>query len=252
MFGGGGAEPVAAVPGELTPQPDATGAPLVRRLTWDAAVREMNWAPGEHVTLIGPTGRGKTEVEVALLKERTWGVFLSTKRKDSTQDQLAGYRVIRDPAELNPEVDTRFLFRPPFPEVSAAELIALHGRVYGRMLMRLRVQMGWTIGADEVRYLTDFLGLHKEMQLLWLQGRSEGTSVIANTQRPRHIPLEAYSQATHLFFWASPDLGDVRRIGEMTPLPLNRIVAVLATQAKHDVLYVNTVSGELFQTNTRW
>lgn len=215
----------------------------------------MNWHPGEHITLIGPTGRGKTELEIALLRERTWGVFLSTKRKDSTQAELrqVGFRVITDPAQLNPEVHNRFLFRPPFPRsASAAVIKAAHKRVYGVMLMRLREQMGWTIGADEVHYLTEFLGLGDEMDLLWRQGRSEGTSVIANTQRPRHIPLVAYSQATHLFFWSSPDLADVRRIGEMTPLPIQHITAALATQSKHDVLYVNTVSGDMFQTNTRW
>lgn len=90
------------------------------------------------------------------------------------------------------------------------------------------------------------------MELLWRQGRSESTTIIANTQRPRHIPLVAYSQATHLFFWSSPDLSDVRRIGEMVPIPLQEITRVLAGQDKHTVLYANTVTGDMFQTNTRW
>lgn len=232
-----------------------TVAPKVDRVTWDHAIHLMNWWPGEHVTLVGPTGRGKTELEIALMRERRFTVFLSTKRKDSTQDVLRadGYREIRDPAELNVEVAERYLFRPAFPRAaSAAHIKAVHRSIYSRMLMRLREQMGWTIGADEVHYLTDFLGLSEEMELLWRQGRSEGTTVIANTQRPRHIPLVAYSQATHLFFWSSPDLGDVRRIAEMTPLPIDHIMPVLAAQNMHDVLYVNTVSQQMFQTNTRW
>lgn len=215
----------------------------------------MNWYPGEHVTLIGPTGRGKTEALISLLRTRTWTTFLGTKRKDATQDVLRreGYRMVRDPAQINPEIHHRFLFQPPFPKgASARQIAAAQAPVYSRALMILREQMGWTIGVDETHYLTDFLGLGDELTLLWLQGRSEETSIVANTQRPRHIPLAAYSQATHLFFWSSPDLADVRRIGEMTPLPIARIMAILQHQDEHTILYVNTVSGDLFQTNTRW
>jgi len=215
----------------------------------------MSWTPGEHVTLVGPTGRGKTEALIALMRERYWTVFLSTKRKDATQDTLRreGYRVVSDPGEIEPDVSNRYLFRPPFPRrADAGTLRTVHGQAFNRVLMRLREQMGWTIGVDETHYLSDFLRLDAELELLWRQGRSEGTTVIANTQRPRHIPLVAYSQATHLFFWTSPDVADVRRIGEMVPLPLNEIMAVLRTQEKHDILYVNTVSGVMFQTNTRW
>jgi hypothetical protein len=251
-LGGGGCTPAAAS-GSTHPldAPDSQ----VERLPWETAVTRMNWWPGEHVTLIGPTGRGKTEVEIALMEHRQWRVFLSTKRKDSTADKLIGqgYRSIRDPAELNPEVASSYLFRPSFPKNASAEALkAAHRGVYASMLMRLREQMGWTIGVDETWYIAQYLQIASELELLWFQGRSEGTSVVANTQRPRNVPLAAYSQATHLFFWSTPDLGDVRRIGEMTPLPLNRIVAVLASQSMHDVLYVNTVTGDMFQTNTRW
>lgn len=224
------------------------------RLSWDSAIERMDWRPGEHVTLIGPTGRGKTEALVKLMEHRKWCVFLSTKRIDSTQDRLTahGFRTIKEAASLNPEVASRYIFRPPFPRgANAARIKDEHREAFGDALIRLREQTGWTIGLDEARYVAHTLGLTDELELLWLQGRSEGTTVVANTQRPRFIPLEAYSQATHLFMWSSPDLSDVSRIGELASFNRERVLANLVRMPKHDILYVNTVTGDMFITNTR-
>lgn len=234
---------------------------VVPEYSFKRAIRRMDWRPGEHVTLIGPTGRGKTELLIALMDLRQWGVFVSTKRRDSTQAPLVrmGFRPITDPAEVQPEVHGRYLFQTPWPKgVPADELKNAQRATVGNLLIRLRDQGGYTVGLDEVRYLTQTLGLASELEVLWLQGRSEGTSLIANTQRPRFIPLEAYSQATHLFFWTSPDLQDVARIGEMAAFDRRLVTDTLqdiqeqGQRAKHDVLYVNTVTGDTFVTNRRW
>lgn len=227
----------------------------LREYTFGRALREMDWRPGEHVTLIGPTGRGKTELLIELLSERRWGVFLSTKRRDETQAPLErlGFRPVADPAAIQPEVHNRYIFRPPFPKRAQADrLKSTHRAAFRMALMQLRDQTGWTIGVDECRYIAHTLGLQDELELLWLQGRSEGTTVVANTQRPRFIPLEAYSQATHLMFWSSPDQSDVARIAELTSFDRQAVMKALTRLDKHDFLYTNTVTGQMFVTNTRW
>jgi hypothetical protein len=114
----------------------------------------------------------------------------------------------------------------------------------------------YCIYADELRYLTDDLGLAKEFSLLWQQGRSNKLSIVAAMQRPRHVPLLAYSQATHLFFWRVSDNYDVKRIsdiGGVDTRTIQRTVTRLAgpPQAGFDrsqccaFLYVNTRSGKL-------
>lgn len=214
----------------------------------------MNWKQGEHVTLIGPTGRGKTELLLSIQDMRKYDLFLGTKRVDATQQRLVseyGYQVISDPAQLNADVAPRFLFRPSFPRQSAAALRAGHNHAFREVLTRAYRQTGWTVIIDEARYITDFLNLKDECLLLWLQGRSQGNSVVCGTQRPRHVPLEAYDQATHLFFWQDPDKGNIERISELAGLNRRAVLATVPHLPRHDVFYVNTVTGETFVTNTR-
>lgn len=233
---------------------EAATSSAVPHLAWGDTVNLMDWRPGEHVTLIGPTGRGKTETLIKLMEARRNCLFLSTKRKDDTQDTLRsmGFRTIQRAVDLNPEVATRYTFKPPFPRGSADDLRDLHRDAFSNVLIRARWQRGYTIGVDEARYIAGFLGLTDELQLLLLQGRSEGTSMVINTQRPRYIPLEAYDQATHLLMWSDPDLDNVSRVSQMAGLNRTRVLDILPNLPKHDVLYINTVTGDLAVTNTRW
>lgn len=225
------------------------------RVTWRTAVHRMDWRQGEHITLIGPTGRGKTELLIKLIEDHPWVVFLGTKQTDATQSRLVQelhYREISSPHELNMEVSRKFLFRPPFPKASAEQLKASHRNAFRQLIMRAYRQEGWTIAVDELRYICRFLGLSDEMELIYLQGRSQGSSVTGGTQRPRFVPLEAYDQATHLFFWKDPDRSNLERVGEAAGLPRQLVLQVVPTLGHHDAFYVNTVTGETLITNTRW
>lgn len=227
---------------------------VIPHVEWADFLAQWRWRQGEHVTLIGPTGRGKTTLLTHILNRRAYTVFLGTKRQDSTQTALVnrmGFQVAATADEIHRDVSQRWLLRPPFPKGATVQQIKkAHAAQFKKALMRAFEQGGWTIAADEVRYLTDYLGLADEMELLWLQGRSLKVTVIAGTQRPRHIPLEAYSQASHLFFWQTPDGGDVRRIAETASVNANAVAEAVINLRGHTVLYVHPATGEMLTTTS--
>lgn len=223
----------------------------VIELPWEEFVRAWKWKQGEHITMVGPTGSGKTTLETAILPRRDFVVFLSTKRIDSTQDKLKGmgFKVIHSGAELHPDVAPRAVLRPPWPDnASAKELKAIHAEVFREAMMRVFRTGYWTVVMDEARYLTKDLGLAPEAELLWLQGRSLKISVVAGTQRPRWIPLEAYDQASHLFFWKDTDRENVDRIAEMAGLNRREVQGIVPRLDEHEMLYASRRTDELVIT----
>lgn len=228
---------------------------VLEHLTWDDTLTRMDWRQGEHVTLIGPTGVGKTELMTALLRLRRWGVFLNTKRKDTTQDVLRrelGFRTIKRGTDLNPEVASRYIVSPPWPrKLDSASTDALHRQVFSDVLSRAFWQQSWTVGIDELEYINRDLRIEAEVNRLLRQGRSQGNSMILGTQRPRHVTLHAYEQATHMFMWRQADLSNIVRASELAGVNRAAVMNALPHLSKHDAIYINTVTGDMFTTNTR-
>lgn len=194
--------------------------------TWDDFYSGLRWEQGEHVTLIGPTGLGKTTMIRALLPKRRYVVFVATKPRDSTVDKLEaqGFRVTR---RWSPQYDRTVLW----PRLRDPADIATQRAEVAAMLDDAYRQGGWTVVLDELRYVTDFLKLSRPVQLLLLQGRSLGVSVVSGSQRPRYVPLEAYSQARHLFLWKTRDRQDLMRLGDfsgnVSPVEVGRALRLL-------------------------
>lgn len=236
---------------------------------WHAFFDAWRWAQGEHVTIVGPTGTGKTTLMRALMGKRyTAGgavAVLATKPKDATlerwarADNLAVVRTwpptaprFRRPADvvlpdgrtvawdhrvmLWPRTDDATSFRDGMEREHRAAINAMF------------VQGGWCIAAEELLYLSQDLGLADELTTLWTQGRSNGISVIGGTQRPVNIPLYAYSQASHLFMFGDNDdrnLDRLQGIGGMNGRHLRELVRSLPM---HDVLCVGTRNRTLVRT----
>lgn len=211
--------------------------------TFDAGFR---WRQGEHVSLIGPTRLGKTTLAFALAQQRRkWSCGLITKPRDSTFTALGrnGWKIARDWPP--PPLARHVLLWPRFRHPSDADNQA---RVFDTALGQMFTRGAWCVIADEIRYMDKRLGLAHWFELYWLQGSAMKLSLMALTQRPAHVPLEVYDQATHLFFFRDNDDANLKRIGGVGWLSSRTIREAVASLEGHDVLYVNARTGELTRT----
>lgn len=219
------------------------------RVPWETFKAErFPWHQGEHVTMIGPTGAGKTTLALDILDRRSWVCALATKPRDRTMDTLVrrhGWKLARTwrdvPAPAH-RSGLRVVLWPPYrtPADQADQAVLIDAA-----LREMFAAGGWCVFADELFYLTRMLGLGPVLEAVWTQGRSIGLSLVGSTQRPRHVPLLAYDQATHLFLWRDNDEQNLRRLAGLNGLRAGVIRATVAQLPRHDVLYVNTRTGDM-------
>jgi hypothetical protein len=239
-----------------------TGIPV---LGWDEFLDGWRWRQGEHVSVIGPTGTGKSFLGRQLLVRRDWVVTLGTKRKDDTLDdyvKLDGFTRVETWPPRRPLREVLQLQRRP---AGWEQRVALWPEYTGDVQAtreRMRVEFtkclgdvlgngGWCVDVDEMYYLCRILGLTEYAEEMWTQGRSNGISLLAKTQRPAWVPLFMYDQPVHLFFFSDNDETNLRRVGGLGGLSAGVVRATVASLPKHACLYVNTRERQLAVTRVR-
>jgi hypothetical protein len=145
------------------------------------------------------------------------------------------------------EVHQRVVF---WPRVEAMADQWEQERAVAAMLENIYETGGWTVYLDEVRYISEpsYLGLRSHVQLLWTQGRTLGVTVVAGSQRPAWVPLEAFSQADHLFFWRESDDANLKRVASIAGVRSREIRELVPQLPEHHALYVNTATGAMVRT----
>lgn len=185
-------------------------APGIVRLAWAEFLADFRWQQGEHVAGIGTTGSGKTTLFNALLDRRRYVVWLQTKPKDKVADGLvrAGWYKAREwPAPVWAE---RVIL---WPRIDRRSFRGEQRSVFLHAIDSIYEAGGWCVYADELYYLVRDLGMEQSFNDLWTQGRSLHISLVAGMQRPAWVPLNAYAQSTHLFFFRANDERDLKTIG---------------------------------------
>jgi DNA helicase HerA-like ATPase len=229
--------------GELTPIP---------YIDWDEFLATFEFEQGQHITMVGATGSGKTTLALKLLEYREFMIVLATKNRDESlypKLEAKGY-LLTDQTDLDWHQTPKVIFRPKLQSPSG-EAKEEQKEAFQRVLVDVFNEGGWSLYGDEIRYLADNLGLRVELETLWLQGRSNHTSMIVATQRPVSIPVIAFESATHIFLFRMTDKKNIDRASEFGGADVDLIRHTLPRLPRYEVLYVDTRSGEMLRTKVK-
>ena len=205
--------------------------------------------PGEHVTIVGPTGVGKTHLVNQLLEEsatkETPAVILVMKPKDSTTKRFTkahGYRQTAVwppiPSIWKPRKPPGYTLWPKHtynPDIDEPK----HAEIFKTALLDSYKKGNRHVFADELYSLDEELGLARPLITIWTKGRSMGCSLWGATQKPTHVPLHAFNQATHLFLSFDPDKRSRDRFREIGGVDPDLISAGIEQLEPFEGLYIH-------------
>lgn len=161
------------------------------------------WSQGEHVTLIGRTGSGKTSLARELLKLRRYVIVMLSK-----PDPLiwpGTWKRISTVKQVDVADATRYLLKPSY-ERQASEFYQAFSMAWE--------QGGWCVYIDELYYMQR-LGLEESIVKLLTQGRSNFLTVVCGVQRPAWVSRFAFSEPRYVISAKLGDRADIRRVGEI-------------------------------------
>lgn len=224
-----------------------------------AARLERDFRSGMHLTTIGPNGAGKTQVllTIAELVDRHT-IVLGSKRKDPLLERLSqrGYQRIGSLREIvwveGRPVGRRYVFWPQADrKAGGRERLAFQAERMREALDFVDRTENWLVVADELHYLSKNLRLEPELSSAYFQGRTQGVSLLGAAQRPTHVPLLAFSQASYLLLFQTGDERDLDRLAEIAGGFSRDLIASAVVDLDwqaHELLFVDVRRRQLART----
>lgn len=224
-------------------------------ISWDEWLAHLNeyWEQGEHMTALGHTGGGKTTALVQTLDSRKFTIAILTKRRDDLFPtfEARGYKMLTGLKGWNERPEPKYgsriaLHLPPTGLGKAA------GQAQADQIRRIFHDVWdegkWTLYLDEIATLGDQLNLNSEMRQLWKEARSSKITLVAGTQRPARIPIEAYSQPRYLLLWRTNDRDQLKRLSDMNAVDPEPIRIAITRLKRHEFLIVDTRDNVVSKT----
>jgi hypothetical protein len=214
------------------PVPDLTGrgAPVVA-VPWEQFLAFMGdtWEPGQHVANIGPTGEGKTTVNVGLVGTRDYVLALDPKGEDDTLEASGWTRVTRIPGEYMPALsEDRKRWRRIWQDIAEGRpaRVIVGGRadsadqdarlvdLMRRSIAFARYSQGWTLYVDEFELMSSqrMFDLGAPIERMLISARRAKTSVVTSYQAAAWVSKHATRQARWAIMYATGDRDMIKNV----------------------------------------
>lgn len=212
---------------------------------WDEFKESFRWKQGEHVMAVAPTGAGKTTLLSELIPMRKYSIFLGTKKDDKLYREIVrkhGFVRVESMDEIKPWENRIMLW--PHHLKTIPQTYAVQRNAFKHALDITAEQGGWTLWADELKYMSEHLRMSHEWTYALEQFRSIGGTIIGGAQRPAWLPLSALSNASHVFLWKTNFSDDAKRLADIGGIDAKAVTAEMHTLGRHEFIYIQTRGTE--------
>ena len=208
-----------------------------------------NWEQGQHISIMGRTGRGKTMLAKDLLTCRSYVCALAVKRADDTLDTFpaAGYKIMTN-KKWPPDYGVHRVVYWAKPKNLTD--VAKQRAMIQTILNDAYQNGGWTIFYDDLAHIARALGFAKNIGTLFNQARSSHSSQVAAMTQPssvtQAIPSEVWRQARfHLVFYYRTGR-DLDVIADIVGYKLAQIKKWMAQLRPFDFLCFDDLTDQVF------
>lgn len=208
--------------------------------TWADFKRQFIWNQGEHVAIVGPTGAGKTTLVRELLPYRKASLILGTKIDDPQYHNLikSGFKRVQTVRDIRPGEHKILLWPKQGKDILETEVI--QKKAIREALNAVIRQKAWTVVFDEAKYISEHLGLKRELTFCLEQLRSIKSTIICGVQRPTWIPPSTLPNSTHVFIWKTTDINDARKLAEIGGVDAHDVRDVARSLDDFEFLYIRS------------
>jgi threonine dehydrogenase-like Zn-dependent dehydrogenase len=213
-----------------------------------------HWRQGEHVIIIGGTGRGKTYLASQLMPILPWTLVTAIKKRDETLERfesIGGYRVITSWKDIRR--DDRHVILHAYPP-HLGEYADARARIF-EALDQVYQLGGWSVFLDDMNELSAprTWGLGDTIREMLNLVRSGGTSMVAGVPRPARNPVETRTQARYVLAFAYANRLEIDSIADIMGIERRVIRALMlgnpltgnTYMGLHDFLFADTVLNTL-------